>query len=211
MMQQGSMGLTMRLTLTPQCTGATLGRCRQTMARQGAPPAGRGPTGHPPRSAEEGASPPTCAQCMLQGGGALVSIVWLFTPQEYDMLLACFVFLGCCSIVPFLVVAEGVRPLRCVVTRARCRSSDYEGRHNGDSSAHEVAERELRKANDELKSVQTERDQVQREYKDVKQQLDELTVQANSKLSDQRSKIKVSKRRSMLRYALDICCRLLSF
>lgn len=74
-------------------------------------------------------------------------------------------------------------------------------RHNGEGSGQEHIESELWKAKDELKSVQTEREQVQREYKDVKQQLDELTVQANSKLSDQRSKIKVSKRRSMLRCA----------
>lgn len=83
------------------------------------------------------------------------------------------------------------------------RSADIEGRNDGEDL--ELVEGDLRRTKEELRSVQAEREQAQREYKDVKQQLDELTAQANTKLSDQRSKMKVSKRRSMLRYGPGMC------
>lgn len=83
--------------------------------------------------------------------------------------------------------------------KRRRRSSDYEGRYNGDADDPDHVDNELRRTKRELQIMQQEREQVQREYKDIKQQLDELTAQANTKLSDQRSKMKISKRRSMLR------------
>jgi hypothetical protein len=82
-----------------------------------------------------------------------------------------------------------------------CRSAEGpDGRFDAeDLSREDLLRDSLQKAQQEISATRAEAEEAQRDRSQLQLQLEELTEQANSKLSDQRSKMKHSKRRSQQR------------